>query len=111
MSVEYPPATLRVAPSAIPAVRSALQTTLEEVRNHISLMQVAALIEQPWLGDSASHAVYKLYNQHVMHATNGPFAALQAYRDQLMAAHDALADAENHYRATEGDNSALWGRT
>jgi hypothetical protein len=111
MSVEYPPATLRVAPSAIPAVRTALQTTIEEVKSHIGRMHSAAHINEPWLGDSASHAVYKLYNQHVMHAANGPFAALQAYRDQLVAAHDALTDVENQYRATEGDNSTLWGRT
>ena len=111
MSVEYPPATLRIAPNAIPAVRAAVQATIDEVRAHITRMQRDGFLAEPWLGDSASHAVYKLYNQHVMHATNGPFAALQAYRDQLMATHDALADAENHYRATEGDNSALWGRT
>ena len=40
----------------------------------------------------------------------GPYAALVAYEAELIKIRDNLQLLEDHYRRTEGDNAALWGR-
>lgn len=107
---DYPPAVLRVEPRAIPNVREALDTTLDELIPLLETMKDEAYIQEPWLGDSESHRVWRIYNDQVMSASDGPFAAMIAYRDQLQAARDRLAEIESEYIRTEGDNAALWGR-
>ncbi|MBC8091438.1 MAG: hypothetical protein H7Y15_05760 [Pseudonocardia sp.] len=106
----YPPAVLRVAPDAIPAVRKALDDTLAELSPHLLVMRQAGYIDEPWLGDPMSEYVRVTYNATVMDAPDGPYQALVAYEGQLIAARDALAAAEAEYVRTEGENSDIWGR-
>lgn len=102
----YPPAVLRVAPDAIPAVRAALERTLEELRPHLNLMKQEAYIHDPWLGDPMSEYVRVTYNANVMDAHDGPYQALVAYERQLRSARDQLVAAQAEYERTEGGNTA-----
>lgn len=108
--VEYPPAVLRVDPSAIPTVREALDRTLNELHPHIQRMRDDAYILDPWLGDRASEEMRVAYNSQVMDAGDGPYQAMVTYTERLQQARDQLAAIEADYRRTEGENSALWGR-
>jgi hypothetical protein len=110
VATDYPPAVLRVDPSAIPAVRAALNETVEELDEHLGYLGRDGYIQEPWLGDPESARVAAFYNERVMSAPDGPFHALLTYRDQLASARDQLAATEAEYRRTEGDNAALWGR-
>jgi hypothetical protein len=110
MATDYPPATLRVDPSAIPAVRAALDETVQELNEYLHPMAVDGYLHEPWLGDPESARVAAFYNDRVMSAPDGPYHALLRYRDQLASARDQLAATEAEYRRTEGDNAALWGR-
>jgi hypothetical protein len=110
MATDYPPAVLRVDPSAIPAVREALDQTVRELDQHLPRMALEAYIHEPWLGDPESARVAAFYNDRVMSAPDGPYHALLRYRDELASARDQLAATEAEYRRTEGDNAALWGR-
>lgn len=106
----YPAAVLRVAPHAIPDVRTALDDVLHELRPLLERMRHEAWLREPWTGDSVSHRMYQLYNDKVMSAADGPYRAMLAYEQQLAAARDRLAEIEDNYRRTEGENSDLWGR-
>ncbi|WP_169399748.1 hypothetical protein [Pseudonocardia xinjiangensis] len=57
---------------------------------------------------SATVATY--YQANVMDAPEGPYAALRAYEAELLKVRDNLQVLEDHYRRTEGENAALWGR-
>ena len=50
------------------------------------------------------------YNDHVMRADTGPYAALVAYESELLRVRETLKQMEDEYRRTEGDNAELWGR-
>jgi hypothetical protein len=106
----YPAAVLRVAPQALPDVRGALDTVLAELRPLLQRMRQEAYIPEPWMGDSESHRMWRSYNVKVMTAEDGPFQAMLAYERQLSSARDRLAEIEEAYRRTEGENSDLWGR-
>ena len=45
-----------------------------------------------------------------MDAPDSSYQSLQQYRAELTHIHDTLQQMEDHYRRTEGDNAALWGR-
>lgn len=68
----FPPAVLRVPPGAIPAVRKALDDTLEELTPHLFAMRRDGYIHEPWLGDPMSEYVRVTYNATVMDAPDGP---------------------------------------
>ena len=102
----FPPAVLRVAPDAIPAVRAALERTLNQLRPHLALMKQEAYIHEPWLGDPMSEYVRVTYNSTVMDAPDGPYQALVAYERQLRSARDQLVAAQTEYERTEGGNAA-----
>lgn len=102
----FPPAVLRVAPDAIPAVRAALERTLDQLRPHLALMRQEGYIHEPWLGDPMSEYVRVTYNTTVMDASDGPYQALVAYERQLRSARDQLVAAQAAYGRTEGGNAA-----
>jgi hypothetical protein len=110
MPGQYPPTALRIEPSAIPAVRAALDESLDELAPHIRRLAQDAYIPEPWLGDSTSAAVASHYNSRVMDAADGPYAAMVALEAELLRIRDSLQLLEDHYRRTEGENAALWGR-
>jgi hypothetical protein len=110
MPGQFPPATLRIEPSAIPAVRTAFEDALAEVRAHLQRLRWDGHIPEPWLGDPVSAEVARVYNQTVMDAADGPYAAMVALEAELLRIRDSLQAMEDDYRRAEGDNATLWGR-
>ncbi|WP_433558863.1 hypothetical protein ACQPWY_11090 [Pseudonocardia xinjiangensis] len=106
----HPPVTLRLEPHAIPVVRTAIEEALTELGFHLVRLRRAGFIPEPWLGDPISAKVVDYYNNRVMDAVEGPFAAMKAYEAELLKVRDNLQVLEDHYRRTEGENSDLWGR-
>jgi alkylhydroperoxidase family enzyme len=110
MPGELPLAALRVEPSAIPALRSTFDDSLAELRPHLVRLGQEAYIPEPWLGDPVSAEAATAYNASVMDAADGPYAAMVALEAELLRIRDSLQVMEDHYRLTEGENAALWGR-
>ncbi|WP_433280234.1 hypothetical protein ACQPZA_11060 [Pseudonocardia xinjiangensis] len=106
----YLPVTLRLEPQTIPAVRAALDDALAELRPHLMRLRRDGSIPAPWLGDPVSEQSVSYYQARVMDAPDGPYAALRAYEVELLKVRDNLQVLEDHYRRTEGENAALWGR-
>ena len=107
---EAPAVRLRVEPHAIPAARAAFDDAATEVGQHVARLRREGYLGDPWLGDEISLEVRDFYNRHVMDSTDGPYAALVAYEAELLRVRDTLAQMEDQYRRTEGENAALWGR-
>jgi hypothetical protein len=105
-----PPVTLRLEPHTIPAVRAAFDDALTELTHQLIRLRRAGVIPEPWLGDPISAKVADYYHARVMDAPDGPYAALRAYEVELTKVRDNLQVLEDHYRRTEGENAALWGR-
>ena len=110
MSDRLRPVTLRVEPSAIPALRLAFDDALIDLRARLRVLRNEGYLGEPWLGDEISLEVRDFYNRHVMDSTDGPYAALVAYEAELLRVRDTLQQMEDEYRRTEGDNAELWGR-
>lgn len=108
-SVLYPSATLRVDPDTLPALRSAIQTTLTELTPHLDRMRDEGHMPEPWLGDSASYETWAFYTDHVMGAPDGPFQAMLAYERQLVVIHTRLTEIQAAYDRNESDTGALFG--
>lgn len=106
---QYPPATLRLKPDAIPGVRAAIDATLAELSPHLGRMEREAYMPEPWLGDSESHKVWAAYDQGVMQAPDGAFQAVRAYERQLRDIRDRLVEIERAYAGTEDANRAGFG--
>jgi hypothetical protein len=106
----FPPVTLQLEPHAIPAVRVAIDEALTELTHQLMQLRRDGVIPEPWLGDPISAKVVDYYNARVMFAPDGPYAALRAYEVELLKVRDNLQVLEDHYRRTEGENAALWGR-
>ncbi len=103
----YPAAVLRVTPDALPELRRAIDSTLDELTPHLQFMHREAILPEPWLGDPVSHESCRVYNEHVMNAPDGPFHALLAYRQQLVAISERLAEIQRNYDEAEAANSDL----
>jgi hypothetical protein len=110
MPGQFPPTALRIEPSAIPAIRAAVEESLIELAPHLRRLGQDAYIPEPWLGDPVSAEVASSYNARVMDAGDGPYAAMVALEAELLRIRDSLQLLEDHYRRTEGENAALWGR-
>ena len=110
MPGQFPPAALNVEPSAIPAVRAAFDDALSELTPHLRRLRQEAYIREPWLGDPVSADVAGAYNSRVMDSPDGPYAAMVALEAELLKIRESLKLMEDHYRRTEGENAALWGR-
>ncbi|HYH30383.1 MAG TPA: hypothetical protein VD903_08360 [Pseudonocardia sp.] len=110
MPGQFPPEALRIEPSAIPAIRAALDESLIELTPHLRRLAQEAYIREPWLGDPVSAEVASSYNARVMDAADGPYAAMVALEAELLRIRETLTLLEDHYRRTEGENAALWGR-
>ncbi|OLT00076.1 hypothetical protein BJF90_07185 [Pseudonocardia sp. CNS-004] len=110
MPGQFPSGALRIDPSAIPAVRAAFDDSIIELRPHLRRLRQEAYIPEPWLGDPVSAEAATAYNASVMDAADGPYAAMVALEAELLRIRDSLQVMEDHYRLTEGENAALWGR-
>lgn len=109
-AVVYPATVLRVTPDVLPELRRAVDTTLDELTPHLKLMQKDAFLPEPWLGDPVSAESYRVYNEHVMAAPDGPFHALLSYEQQLRAISERLAQIQRNYDEAEAANTDLVGR-
>ena len=83
---------------------------IAELTPHLSASARTGTSRRPWLGDPISASLQSHYNTTVMDSPDGPYAALKAYEAELIKIRDNLQLLEDHYRRTEGDNAALWGR-
>lgn len=101
--VLYHPATLQVNPETLPALRTAIEATLNELTPHLERMQDEAHIAEPWLQDSASHETWAFYEQYVMGDPQGPFQAVVAYERQLTAIRDRLVEIDAEYARNESE--------
>ena len=110
MPGSFPPVTLRLEPCAIPAVRVAFDEALAELRPQLMRLRRDGVIAEPWLGDPVSASAAAFYHANVMEGPEGPYAALRAYEAEILKVRDNLQALEDHYRRTEGENAALWGR-
>jgi hypothetical protein len=91
-------------------MRAALEDALVDLARQLIWLRRDGVIPEPWLGDPMSATVVDYYNDQVMAAPDGPYAALRAYEAELLKVRDNLQVLEDHYRRTEGDNAVLWGR-
>jgi hypothetical protein len=105
-----PSFTLHLEPHALPSVRAAVEEALDDLGIQLAQLTRAGFIHGPWMGDPVSEDVRVFYNTAVMESQDGPMAALLAYQSELTRIRDSLQAMEDHYRRTEGDNAALWGR-
>jgi hypothetical protein len=110
MPGQHPPVTLRLEPHTIPAMRAAFDDALAELTHQLMQLRRVGVIPEPWLGDPISATVVDYYHRQVMDAPAGPYAALRTYEVELTKVRDSLRALEDHYRRTEGENAALWGR-
>ncbi|WP_018686802.1 hypothetical protein [Actinokineospora enzanensis] len=101
--------TLHVEPSAIPGALAAFREAHDRVSAKVSALD--GLQVTRWAEDPVSGEVVTEITQR----TNGggadsAIACLRGYQTQLENAIDALSQAEQKYLATEGTNSAMWGK-
>ncbi len=108
--VIYPAAVLQVTPDVLPDLRRAVDDTLQKLTPHLDRMRREALLDQPWLGDPVSEASWRVYNERVVSAPDGPFHALLAYEQQLRAISERLAAIQRNYDEAEAVNADLVGR-
>jgi len=87
-----------------------LEDALVDLGRQLIWLRRDGVIPEPWLGDPISATVVDYYNDQVMAGQSGPFAALRGYEAELVRVRDNLQILEDHYRRTEGENAALWGR-
>lgn len=107
---DYPPATMRVSPQALPAMRAAYDKALDDLGAQLRALRDVGHLAGPWLGDPVSQETFEFYNRRVMEAPDGPYHALLAYEAELVRVRDQLTAMEADYRRTEGENVELWGR-
>lgn len=107
---DYPPATMRVSPRALPAMRAAFDSALNDLGAELRALRDVGHLAGPWLGDPVSHKTFEFYNSRIMEAPDGPYQALLAYEAELVRVRDQLGAMEAGYRRTEGENVELWGR-
>lgn len=100
----YPPVTMHVEPHAIPAALAVLDASLTEHSDLLYRLGNFGYIREPWLGDPASARLTKAYNDRVMDADDGPYAALRAYEKELIKIRNALTLMQDSYVRT--DNAA-----
>ncbi len=106
-SVVYSAATLRVTADVLPGLRRAVDDTIKELSPHLQRMQDGAVLDAPWLDDPVSAESYRVYNDNVMRAKDGPFQALLSYEQHLRAISQRLAEIQRNYDEAEAANSDL----
>jgi hypothetical protein len=108
MPGQFSSGTFRVVDGQIPAVRAAVEESLNELSVQLRRLRVEGVIE-PWLGDPVSEDVVQQYNARVMGAVGGSVApgsaygALVAYQAELVKIKESLELMERGYVGAEGD--------
>jgi hypothetical protein len=111
MPGQFSSGTFRVVDGQIPAVRAAIDESLNELSVQLQRLQVDGVIEQ-WLGDPVSRDVVREYNARVMGALGGAVApgsaygALVAYQAELVKIKESLELMERGYAGADGDTKS-----
>jgi hypothetical protein len=105
---ELRPAVLRIEPDTIPQLRTLIAECLDLLDDKLGRLRADGRIFDPWMHDPVSIRMRDLYNESVMDAADGGYAALRAYEAELLRVHDTLAEMERNYRATDEDTAALF---
>jgi hypothetical protein len=100
---------LHIQPAMVPTLRVSFRAALNELNNSLLRLSREGFLPQPWLGDEISDEVAVHYARRAMNGPGSSYQSLTAYKDELSQIHDTLLRMEDHYRRTEGDNTALWG--
>lgn len=101
--------TLHVEPSAIPETIKAFTEAHDRVARKVR--ELAGLPIQRWAGDPVSTETVKPFAERsYAGGADSALACLVGYQEQLKAAIDSLKAAEAEYLATEGTNTARWGK-
>jgi hypothetical protein len=108
--------SFRVVGGQIPAVRAAVDESLNELTVQLRRLQVEGVIQQ-WLGDPVSENVVLQYNARVMGAGGGSaasgsaYGALVAYQAELVKIRDNLELMERGYVRADGDGKGNFEAT
>jgi hypothetical protein len=101
-------AVLRVEPSTIPQLRTLLAECLDLLREKLNNLNRDGRMVDAWMNDPVSLRMRDVYNESVMNAADGGYAALRAYEGELKRVYDELGRMEEEYRRTEDENTALF---
>lgn len=110
MPGSQPPVSLHLQPHILPSVRTAFDEALNDLGIQLAQLSRAGFIPGAWMGDRVSEETRVHYNAAVMESKDGALAALFAYQAELTRIRNSIQAMEDHYRRTEGENVALWGR-
>lgn len=102
------PAVLRVEPESLPQLRDLFADCIELLREKLRSLERHGRMVDPWMHDPVSIRMRDLYNDRVMDAADGGYAALRAYEAELLRVHDALGEMERNYRTTDESTAALF---
>jgi hypothetical protein len=103
MPGSHPPVTLRLEPHMLPVVRAAFDDALAELRPQLIRVGQTGYVQ-------ATTTAHSPRSDRLRTRTVAPYAALVAYEAELLKVRDNLQVLEGHYRRTEVENAALWGR-
>jgi hypothetical protein len=100
---------LRIEPSAIPQALAAFRDAHDRVSQKVD--ELAGLPVEEWAGDPVSGETATQFGER----TNGggadsAYQCLLGYREQLANAIESLELSQQQYLATEGTNTARWGK-
>lgn len=102
--------SVRIDPSSIPKLVSALQESLDSMGVQIE-HAITELRVRPWAGDPVSTNAADEFNRRSTDDGEGALPALYGYRDQLQAAADSLDQANTQYQRIDEGNAAELGDT
>ncbi len=97
--------SMRVEPSAIPNLVSALQSSLDSVGVQIE-HAITELRIRPWAGDPVSSTAAEQFNLRSVGGDQDALTALCGYRDQLQSAAESLRLANQNYVDVDETNAA-----
>lgn len=101
--------TLHVEPSAIPEALKAFTEAYDRVSRKVR--DLSDLPVKEWAADPVSaETVVQFAERTNTGGADSAYACLTGYQKQLKAAMDSLQSAHDDYVATEGENSARWGK-
>lgn len=93
----------------IPSLRTEFETAVNKLNAAIAGLNQGGYLPRPWLGDEISSDVAEHYTSRAMDGPQSSYHSLVNYRDELGRIHDTLAQMEDNYRRTDGEDPTRWG--
>jgi len=100
---------LRLDPSELPRLRSAVDDALERVTASLRTLEADARLPRPWLGDPVSARAAADYARGSTDGPDASLVALRAYRDELVRVRDAMSGTDRAYTGTEDTVASSFG--